>query len=142
MSLVGARILVVEDEPLLRLGLEEMVGELGCILAGSEGALPPALRQAEAGDFDIAILDINLSGTRVDPVCDVLASRNIPFIFATGYSESSITKQDLAAATLEKPYTLEAVRAAMEEALAPARESVQLRRSGFNRPPQVRGGSP
>lgn len=120
MSLVGARVLVVEDEPLLRLGLEELVVELGCVLAGSEGTLPGALRQAETAEFDIAILDINLGGARVDPVCDVLVRRSIPFIFTTGYSESGLTQKDLAAATLHKPYTVEAVRAAVETALETA----------------------
>lgn len=118
MSLIGARILVVEDEPLLRLALEDLVMELGCVLAGSEGALPAALRLAGTAKCDIAILDINLGGNRVDPVCDMLARRSIPFIITTGYSEGGVAIQKMAAAVIEKPYTLETVRAAIEAALA------------------------
>jgi CheY-like chemotaxis protein len=117
MSLLGARILIVEDEPLLRLGLEDMVSELGCVLAGSEGALPEALKLAQTEQFDIAILDINLGGRRVDPICDVLAQRGIPFIFTTGYDGDGVPKPGLAAAVLQKPYAFEAFRAAIETAL-------------------------
>ena len=118
MSLFGARVLVVEDEPLLRLGLEDMVSELGCVLAGSEGALPGALRLAQSEHFDIAILDINLAGERVDPICDVLATRGIPFIFTTGYDGNGVPKARMAAAILQKPYAIEDFRAAVEAALA------------------------
>ena len=33
----------------------------------------------------MAVLDVNLAGERVYPVADILAQRNVPFVFVTGY---------------------------------------------------------
>ena len=54
---------------------------------------------------------------RVDPICDVLAQRGIPFIFTTGYDGNGVPKHSHASAVLQKPYTLELFRAAVETAL-------------------------
>jgi hypothetical protein len=38
--LAGKRVLLVEDEALVALMLEEMLEELGCVLAGTAASLP------------------------------------------------------------------------------------------------------
>jgi len=41
-------------------------------------------------DIDAGIIDVNLGGEFVYPVADVLAAREIPFVFITGYGVESI----------------------------------------------------
>ena len=79
------RVLVVEDEVILGMLLEDMLGELGCEVAAISTHLEQALQLARTLDIDLAILDINLRGTQSFPVADVLGVRSVPFLFATGY---------------------------------------------------------
>ena len=65
--------------------LEDIVTDLGHDPIGPMMRLQPALTAAETGDFDFAILDINLAGQQSFPVADCLRRRGIPFIFASGY---------------------------------------------------------
>src|ERR687887_2418118 len=81
------RVLVVEDELMIRMLLEDMLGELGYTVAAEAGRIEEALQAAKTADFDIAILDVNLEGEAVLPGADVLAARGPPFVFATGYGE-------------------------------------------------------
>ena len=61
---------------------------------------------ASNGDFEAAILDVNLGGELVYPVADLLSSRGIPFIFITGYGRESIDRRFADALVLEKPVEL------------------------------------
>ena len=81
------RILVVEDEPLIRMLLEDMLGELGYTVAAEAAGIEEALEATKNADFDLAILDADLKGQPALPVADVLVTRGTPFVFATGYGE-------------------------------------------------------
>ena len=61
-------VLLVEDEALIRMMIAGMVEELGHTVAGEAANIPDALQLAQAADFDVAILDINVGGSRIDPV--------------------------------------------------------------------------
>src|SRR5689334_12522959 len=104
MVLQGKRVLIIEDDPLLLMSLEDMLAELGCTVAGSAMALTPALALARELSIDLAVLDVNLAGELVTPAAEVLASRGIPFVFATGYDLGIVPAlQDRP--LLRKPYT-------------------------------------
>ena len=62
------RILVVEDELMIRMLLEDMLGELGYTIAAEAARVEEALEAAKTGDFDLAILDVNLNGQPISPV--------------------------------------------------------------------------
>ena len=72
------RLLVVEDEAILSLNLEAMLLDLGCVVAGTADKLDDALQIARTSDFDVALLDVNLGGKRVDPVAEAIRARG-PF---------------------------------------------------------------
>jgi CheY-like chemotaxis protein len=80
------RVLVIEDEVIVGMLLEDMLEELGCVVAAISTHIEEALQLARALDIDLAILDINLGGKQSFPVADVLKSRGVPFMFATGYA--------------------------------------------------------
>ena len=98
------RVLIVEDEYLVALLVEDMLRALGFEVVGIASNIKSATQTAESGEFDVAILDVNLNGAMSNPVAEILARRNIPFIFATGYGKSG--PHDLFAETpsLQKPF--------------------------------------
>jgi CheY-like chemotaxis protein len=81
------RILVVEDELMIRMLLEDMLSELGNTVAAEAAGIEEALEATKNADFDLAILDADLKGQPALPVADVLVTRGTPFVFATGYGE-------------------------------------------------------
>ena len=84
------RLLVVEDEYLIRMLLEDMLGDLGYDVAAAVGTIAEASELAAQGEFNAAILDVNLDGQEIFPVADILAKRGLPFVFVTGYGERSL----------------------------------------------------
>ena len=105
--LAGRRILLVEDELLLAMALEHILGAEGCVVMGPFPRVEPALKAAREEPLDAAVLDINLGGERVYPVAQVLAERNVPFVFATGYHRSFLPREHAGRPTLTKPYSPE-----------------------------------
>jgi CheY-like chemotaxis protein len=99
----GLKVLVVEDEAIIAMMVEDMLGDMGCEVVGTAGRLAEAFAIAEKADFDCAILDVNLCGQRVDPFVDLLKARGAPFIFATGYGVQGVREEDRAWPVLLKP---------------------------------------
>lgn len=98
------RILIVEDEMLIALSLEDMLVELGHTVVAMAARIPEALKLAAESSIDLAILDVNLSGLPSFPVADVLRSRGIPFVFATGYGSHGLEESYRNEIVLTKPY--------------------------------------
>jgi CheY-like chemotaxis protein len=105
------RILVVEDELLIGMLLEDMLVDLGYEVAATASSFDDALQLAREGEFDGAILDVNVNGQEIFPVADVLAGRQIPFLFATGYGERGLPPAFQERPTLQKPFQQEALEA-------------------------------
>ncbi len=119
MSLAGVRVFIVEDEVLILDTLQDMLEDLGCTMAGSAIQLDDALVQAGALAIDIAILDVNVAGKRIDPVADLLASRGVPFFFTTGYGRGSLAARHQERVVVTKPYKKADIAAALA-AILPA----------------------
>ena len=98
------RILIVEDEMLVAMNIEDMLLDLGHEVAGLASRLEPALALAAEGEFDIAMLDVNLAGQQSFPVAAILASRGIPFLFATGYGAKGVAEEYRDYPVLQKPF--------------------------------------
>jgi CheY-like chemotaxis protein len=101
------RILVVEDEILIGMLLEDMLGDLGYEIAGTAARVEDALVLARESQIDAAILDVNLNGQEVFPVAEILVGRSIPFVFATGYGERALPEAYQRRPTLQKPFEQE-----------------------------------
>jgi CheY-like chemotaxis protein len=101
------RVLVVEDEILIGMLLEDMLGDLGYTIAATASRVEEATAPAKDGEFDAAILDVNLNGQDVYPVADILTARGIPFVFATGYGERGLPGAYQHRPTLQKPFQQE-----------------------------------
>ena len=103
----GKNVLVVEDEIMIRLLLEDMLGDLGYNIAAAVGRVDDAVKVARTGEFDVAILDVNLNGQTVSPVAEILEARGLPFVFATGYGERGLPERFSNRPTLQKPFQQE-----------------------------------
>jgi CheY-like chemotaxis protein len=120
-ALRGVRVLVVEDEPMLSLALQDMLADLGCEVVGAAARLQPALDLARDLTFDVAVLDIDLGGTRIDPVAEAIAGRGLPVVFVTGYGQDAAPRH-VSGPVLEKPCEAATLQRALRTASATLHE--------------------
>ena len=113
----ATRVLVVEDEPMIRMLLDDMLRELGCTVAAEAGRMDEALDAVGKGDFDIAILDVNLNGETTAPVAEALAARGLPFVFATGYGPHHLPEAFRDRPTLKKPFQVDGLGRLLQSTL-------------------------
>lgn len=107
------RVLVIEDESLVAMLIEDILNDLGHEVGAIASRMPDALEIARSGEFDLAIIDVNLDGQPSYPVADILAERGVPFIFATGYGMKGLDPKYSDRPVLTKPF----VDAELETAL-------------------------
>jgi len=98
------RFLVVEDEALVSMLIEDMLTDMGHDVVTVVSRIEDACDVAHAGDFDAAILDVNLNGRPSFPVADILTQRGIPFAFATGYGAKGLEGKFRTVPTIAKPF--------------------------------------
>jgi len=118
LSLAGTRVFIVEDEALILDTLQDMLEDLGCEVVESATRVGEALAKAPAVAFDVAVLDVNVAGERIDPVADLLADRGVPFVFATGYGRSSLAANHRERVVLTKPYRTSDLKVALVAVLS------------------------
>jgi CheY-like chemotaxis protein len=87
--MAGRRVLVVEDEMTVAMGLEMALAGIGCVVVGPVGRMAQAVDLAKTEVLDAAVLDINIRGDEVYPVAEILSHRGIPFAFLSGYGRLS-----------------------------------------------------
>ncbi|ARP90710.1 hypothetical protein CAL14_10730 [Bordetella genomosp. 9] len=118
------RVFVVEDDATVALLIEDMLDELGCRVVASIARLSRAFEAADAHDFDVAILDVNVGGEQVFPFAEHLRERGKPFVFSTGYGRAGIPAPLASRPVLAKPFSIEdlarAISAAMQAGGKPA----------------------
>lgn len=123
MTMTGTRsILIVEDEPLIAMMLEDFIQSLGHEVSGNCDSVGTALKEIEQGEFDLAILDINLKGESVWPVASALRDKGTPFVLATGGHVDPPPAEFAGVPTIEKPYTIDRVTPIIEAVLARAEQ--------------------
>ncbi|HVJ55777.1 MAG TPA: response regulator [Aliidongia sp.] len=113
------RVLLVEDEGMIAMLIEDLLIDIDCEVAATAAQLDEAVKAAETGAFDFAIVDVNLSGKSSYPVAAILKSRGIPFLFATGYGTHGLSADYAETPTLQKPFMRADLSAAVERLLSP-----------------------
>lgn len=110
-----SKVMIVEDEALVAMMVEDMLGDLGCEVAGSFGAVDDALAWLGGGHPapDGAVLDVNIGGEMVFPVAEELRERGVPFVFATGYGDLPRDGFE-SVEVLAKPINVNALRRALD----------------------------
>lgn len=116
---MNSRILIVEDEALVAMMIEDLVRDLGYDIAGVTGEFSSALHAANTERIDVALIDVNLNGSRSYPIADALKARGVPVIFATGYGEAGVPDDWQGTLVLQKPFDPRQLKSALSAALAP-----------------------
>jgi CheY-like chemotaxis protein len=114
-----AKLLVVEDDVMIRMVLADMLCELGYTVAAEAASIDEALEATRKTDFDLAILDADLKGRSVSPVADALVARDIRFVFISGYGDHGLPAYPAYRdrPTLRKPFQIDALKRALQERL-------------------------
>jgi len=119
------RVLIVEDDAIIGMMMREILSEHGLFAIGPCCSVGEALAAAR-GEFDCAILDLNLGGESVYPVAASLVERNVPFAFVTGYGRESIDAKFSHVPVLQKPITRESLESYLRATLGQPRPDLPL----------------
>lgn len=117
MTINCSRVLVIEDEALVGMLLEDMLHDIGCKHVELAPRFAEGLQAAEHGEFDLAVLDVNLDGVNSFPIAERLIERKIPLIFATGYGSVGMDPRYVDIPTLQKPFFFSDLERVVQQAL-------------------------
>ena len=101
--IAGGSIMLVEDEAIVALAVNDSLTDMGFSVVGPFSRISDACRALQDNQVDAAILDVNLAGETVYSLAEMLTSRKIPFVFATGYGAESIEPRFEHIPVLQKP---------------------------------------
>jgi len=121
----GKRILVVDDEPLVRMVAERFLRREGYeVISVQDGDEALAMLRGAEPWIDLAIVDLTMPGTSGAEV--VIAARDfrptLPILISSGYSEAAIEDRSWAIEVqgfLQKPYQRAALLATVARLLTP-----------------------
>jgi DNA-binding response OmpR family regulator len=115
MTFAAKHILVLEDEPIIAFGLEDLLIQEGASVVVA-GSLEQARAAVAETHFDFAILDVNVQGDKSYPFAKELRERDVPFVFATGYGDAEHPVDLANMPTITKPYSIDQIRQAAANA--------------------------
>jgi len=115
------RVLIIEDEAIIAMDLEGIVGEIGHTITGIARTADRAIELGKADKPDLVLADIHLAdnSSGIDAVNALLAHfGELPVIFITAYPERLLTgERSEPAFLITKPYKDDQVRSAISQAL-------------------------
>lgn len=126
-----SRVVVVEDEALIRLDLVEMLTEAGYDVVGQASDGEAAIRVVRELRPDLVLMDIKMPLLDGITAAEVLAADAIaPIVLVTAFSQSELVDRALAAGVhgyVVKPFSMAELRPAIEIAMARFTEATGLR---------------
>ena len=102
-----ARVLIIEDEPIIAMDLQQLVENAGHQVVGIAATEDVAVAIAEAERPSLVLADVNLGsgGDGASAVARIMARHRAPVIFVTAYPERLLTGQDVEPAfIITKPF--------------------------------------
>lgn len=115
------RVLIVDDEPLIRTGIRKDLAELpGVEIAGECGSVAETVETIRSTHFDLVLLDIQMpDGTGFDVIRQIGPDRMPAVVFVTAYDEYAIQAFEVNAVDyVLKPFDSDRLR----ESVARARQ--------------------
>jgi DNA-binding response OmpR family regulator len=82
--LVGAKVLVAEDNALIAMDIETNLQEQGCIVLQPTATIADTLASLSHDHPDVALLDLHLLDGLATPIAATLAAMGVPFALLTG----------------------------------------------------------
>jgi two-component system, response regulator PdtaR len=128
---VSPRVVVVEDESLIRLDLVEMLTEAGYDVVGQAGDGETGVRLVRDLRPDVVLMDVKMPALDGVSAAEALAADEIaPIVLLTAFSEADLVNRATAAGVqgyVVKPFTLAELRPAIEVARARFADVQRLR---------------
>lgn len=121
VCLADARVLIVEDEPLILIDCETILRDIGVgHVVGATTAREAilALEQVPAG-FNVAILDVSLQETSSLQLAEILAARGVTTGFMSGYGLEALPEKFRDKPYISKPFVPAQLTAMLALMLAP-----------------------
>jgi two-component system, response regulator PdtaR len=116
-SLPALRVLIAEDETLIRLDLAETLAELGMDVVGAVSNGQLAVDAAKALKPDVVVMDISMPvRDGISAAKEIIAHEVAPVVLLSAFSQVDLVESAAAAGTfgyLVKPFTGVEVRAAL-----------------------------
>jgi len=115
-----ARILIIEDEPIIAMDIEMIVRELGHDVVGVATTHREAVDEAQKHQPGLVLADIQLAdnSSGIEAVQEILSDLKVPVIFITAFPERLLTgDRPEPAFLLTKPYQPATLRAAISQVL-------------------------
>jgi len=129
---VGRRVLIAEDEALIRLDLAEMLREEGYQVVGEAADGQEAVELAESLRPDLVIMDVKMPRRDgIDAAAEIAAKRIAPVVLLTAFSQRDLVEKARdagAMAYLVKPFSISDLVPAIEVAVSRFQEIAQLER--------------
>ena len=126
------RVLIVEDEALIRLDLSEMLREEGYDVVGEAGDGQEAVDLAENLRPDLVIMDVKMPRRDgISAAAEIAAKRIAPVVLLTAFSQRDLVEKARdagAMAYLVKPFSISDLMPAIEVAMSRFREIAALER--------------
>jgi AmiR/NasT family two-component response regulator len=126
------RVLIAEDEALIRLDLAEMLREEGYDIVGEAGDGREAVELAEQLRPDLVIMDVKMPRRDgIDAASEIASKRIAPIVVLTAFSQRDLVERARdagAMAYLVKPFTISDLIPAIELALSRFSEISALER--------------
>lgn len=117
-SILTGVVLLVEDSLIIAMDAEDILTKLGARRVVTAASISHALQELEREAFEVAVLDVNLGSETSLPIADMLRTKGVPYVFATGYGEQlKLPDEHLGARVLQKPYTANNIARVLAEAL-------------------------
>jgi CheY-like chemotaxis protein len=108
-------VLIVEDDPIIALGLEDTILGFGVKTVRSATSVAGALDMIADRAPDFALLDVGLVREKSFAIAERLEALKIPFVFITGYGADVRLPAALAhRPRLPKPCSTDALKALLE----------------------------
>jgi two-component system, response regulator PdtaR len=124
------RVLVAEDEALIRLDLAEMLKEEGYEVIAQAGDGQEAVEMAEKLKPDLVIMDVKMPRRDgIDAASEIAAKRIAPIVILTAFSQRELVERARdagAMAYLVKPFSINDLIPAIEVAVSRFTEITQL----------------
>ena len=126
------RVLIAEDEALIRLDLAEMLREEGYQVVGEAGDGQEAVDLAESLRPDLVIMDVKMPRRDgIDAAAEIAAKRIAPVVLLTAFSQRDLVEKARdagAMAYLVKPFSISDLIPAIEVAISRFSEITELER--------------
>jgi two-component system, response regulator PdtaR len=131
-ALKPRRVLIAEDEALIRLDLAEMLKEEGYEVVGQAGDGQEAVELADSLKPDLVIMDVKMPRRDgIDAASEIAAKRIAPIVVLTAFSQRELVERARdagAMAYLVKPFSATDLVPAIEVAVSRFNELTELER--------------